>query len=164
MQIKIFSVPVSGDERLEEELNHFLRANKVIDIRKELAMPGGGCCWTFCITYLQESRPTEAARQGSGAKVDYKEVLEPEAFERFANLRKVRKQIAESEAIPAFAVFTDAELAEMAKLQELTLAAMQGIAGIGKKKLEKYGNAFVASQKGGENETDGPSDGADSGA
>lgn len=164
MQIKIFSVPASGDERLEEELNHFLRANKVIDIRKELAMPGGGCYWTFCITYLQESHPAEVLRQGSGTKVDYREALEPEVFERFASLRKVRKQIAEDEAIPAFAVFTDAELAEMAKLQELTLAGMKGIAGIGKKKLEKYGNVFVASQKEGKNETDGPSDGADSGA
>lgn len=144
-----------------EEMNHFLRANKVIDIKKELAMVNGNSCWTFCVTYLQDSRPAEnpSTRQG---KVDYKEVLEAEVFERFSTLRKIRKQIAESEAIPAFAVFTDAELAEMAKPKELTLQAMQAIPGIGKKKLEKYGNSFITINKEETHEKNGTLDGTDS--
>ena len=128
-------------------------------------MLDGNSCWTFCVTYLQDNRQTETSMgRQSGSKVDYKEVLEPEVFERFSALRKIRKQIAESEAIPAFAVFTDAELAEMAKLKELTLSAMQAIPGIGKKKMEKYGNAFIANQKEESNETDGAPDGKDSDA
>ena len=129
-----------------EEMNHFLRANKVIEVKKELAQLDGNSCWTFCITYQQDIHAADGftARQGNGGKVDYKEVLEPEAFERFSALRKIRKQVAESDAIPAFAVFTDAELAEMSKLPELTLQTMQSIPGIGKKKVEKYGNAFIA--------------------
>ena len=34
MQIKIFTFPLLPDAKDVEELNHFLRANKVIDIRK----------------------------------------------------------------------------------------------------------------------------------
>ena len=30
MQIKIFSIPIGVDEGMTEEMNHFLRANKVI--------------------------------------------------------------------------------------------------------------------------------------
>ena len=165
MQIKIFSIPIGGDEGMTEEMNHFLRANKIIDIKKELAMLDGNSCWTFCITYLQDARLAEsaAARQGGG-KVDYKEVLDAETFERFSAFRKLRKQIAESEAVPAYAVFTDAELAEIAKLKSLTLAAMLRIPGIGKKKVEKYGNTFIANQKEETDETNGKPDGKDSDA
>lgn len=168
MQIKLFSIPIGGDEDMVEEMNHFLRTNKIIDIRKDLAMLDGNSCWTFCITYMQDSRTIEVTggRQGGSSKIDYKDVLEPEVFERFSAFRKIRKQIAEKEAIPAFAVFTDAELAEMAKLKELTLSAMQSIPGIGKKKVEKYGSAFVKAETETEsnNETDGTSDREDSNA
>ena len=125
MQIKIFSILIGGGDSMMEEMNHFLRANKIIDIKKELAMIDGNSCWTFCITYLQDNRPADTftanSKSGSGTKVDYKEVLDAETFERFSAFRKIRKQIAESEAVPAYAVFTDAELAEIAKLKDLTL-------------------------------------------
>ena len=142
MQIKIFNIPIGADESMTEELNHFLRAHKIIDIKKDLAMLGENTCWTFCITYMQDGRSLDNNR-ASGGKVDYKDVLDAEIFERFSNLRKLRKQIADNEAIPAYAVFTDAELAEIAKLSPLTLAGMQKIPGIGKKKMEKYGNVLV---------------------
>ena len=165
MQIKIFNIPIGADESLTEELNHFLRANKIVDIKKDLAMLDGNSCWTFCVTYIQSARPldAESGRNGSASKVDYKEILDPETFLRFSNLRKVRKQIAESEAIPAYAVFTDAELSEMAKLGNLTIEAMSKISGIGKKKVEKYGHLFTQPQSATEpNETGGTLDGTDS--
>ena len=168
MQIKIFSIPIGGGDSMMEEMNHFLRANKIIDIKKELAMIDGNSCWTFCITYLQDNRPADTftanSKSGSGTKVDYKEVLDAETFERFSAFRKIRKQIAESEAVPAYAVFTDAELAEIAKLKELTLVAIQNIPGIGKKKVEKYGNAFLLAETTNNDETDGTLDRTNSNA
>ncbi|GEM_PF-4109076 len=59
MQIKIFTLPVLADIKDMDELNLFLRANKVIDIRKELAMVDGNHCWTFCITYMPSAHPVE---------------------------------------------------------------------------------------------------------
>ena len=32
MQIKIFNIPIGAEETQVEELNHFLRANKIIDV------------------------------------------------------------------------------------------------------------------------------------
>lgn len=163
MQIKIFNIPIGADDGQIEEMNHFLRANKIIDIKKDLAILDGNSCWTFCITYMLANRPNEIdnGRRTGGGKVDYKEVLEPEVFEQFSILRKIRKQIADSEAVPAYAVFTDAELSEMAKLTEITTQAMQKIPGIGKKKLEKYGEAFVQNLQATNNETSGIPAGAD---
>ena len=164
MQIKLFSIPIGADDWQVEELNHFLRANKIIDIKKELVDHNDHACWTFCITYMPMSRANafDNAATGASKKVDYKEVLEPDAFDRFAALRQLRKQIAERDAVPAYAVFTDAELAEMAKQQELTMEWMRKIPGIGKKKVEKYGEEFVSHESEQADEKSGLLDGADS--
>lgn len=37
MQVKIFKIPLIGSEEAEEQLNHFLRAHRVAEVRKELA-------------------------------------------------------------------------------------------------------------------------------
>lgn len=162
MQIKIFNIPIGGEEVQTEELNLFLRANKIIDIKKDLALIDGNSCWTFCITYLLNGKPTENENTRQSQKVDYKEVLEPEAFERFTNLRKLRREVAEQEAVPAFAVFTDAELAELAKCNPLTLRDMAKVPGIGKKKMEKYGSVFCTSENSLKNETSGIFEGQNS--
>lgn len=161
MQIKIFNIPVGAEDNQTEELNHFLRANKIIDIKKDLATVGGNSCWTFCVTYMLGNRPAESEIAQHGKKIDYKEVLEPEVFERFSELRKIRKEVAEKEAVPAFAVFTDTELAEMSKYSPLTLKAMGKVSGIGKKKLEKYGSMFCRETDSAENEEGGVSEGTD---
>ena len=52
MQIKIFDIPIGANDSQAEEMNHFLRSNKIIDIKKGLAVVEGNSCWTFCITYM----------------------------------------------------------------------------------------------------------------
>ena len=44
MQIKIFSIPIGSSEAATEKMNHFLRANKIIDIKKDLALLDGNSC------------------------------------------------------------------------------------------------------------------------
>ena len=36
MQIKIFTIPIAGDDAILEEMNLFLRAHKIVDVRKIL--------------------------------------------------------------------------------------------------------------------------------
>lgn len=148
MQIKIFTIPVIADERETEALNLFLRANKIVDVRRELTQSDGNSCWTFCITYMPDlhSAPIADKADNRSGKIDYKEVLDSDTFERFARLRKLRKEIADKEAVPAYAIFTDAELAEISKLEVLDTANMLKIQGIGKKKVEKYGKLFCVEE------------------
>lgn len=47
MQIKIFNIPIGAEETQVEELNHFLRANKIIDVKRELATIDCRGCWSF---------------------------------------------------------------------------------------------------------------------
>ena len=105
-----------------------------------MATANGGS-WSFCITYLDPVKVQEP--EIKRGKVDYRNELNEKDFALFCEMRKVRKQIATNEAIPPFAVFTDAELAEIAKLEKFTLSSMKGISGIGEKKIEKYGSYFL---------------------
>ncbi|MDR5652750.1 DNA helicase RecQ [Ruixingdingia sedimenti] len=58
-------------------------------------------------------------------------------------LKAKRRALAESQGVPAYVVFTDRTLIEMAERRPATLDAMAGITGVGAKKLESYGAAFL---------------------
>ena len=69
--------------------------------------------------------------------------LGPGEERTFAALRALRGEIARSEQVPAYVVFPDRTLAELALRRPRTLAAMEQIRGIGPSKLEKYGQRFL---------------------
>jgi ATP-dependent DNA helicase RecQ len=61
----------------------------------------------------------------------------------FDALRGVRRELAEERSVPAFVIFGDASLRDMARRRPSTLAAFRGISGVGEKKLADLGEAFV---------------------
>lgn len=150
MQIKVFTIPLFDFDSLIDELNSFLRSHKIVEIRKELVTYNNSQFWSFCITYLADVKLGK--QNASNQKVDYHSILDAASFDRFSTMRKVRAGLAKEEALPAYAIFTDAELAELAKLPTLTLSSMQSVEGVGKKKIEKYAKFFIegsADEKGG---------------
>ncbi|MEP2029635.1 MAG: DNA helicase RecQ [Paracoccaceae bacterium] len=58
-------------------------------------------------------------------------------------LKARRRAFAEAAKAPAYIIFTDRTLIEMAEKRPTTLDAMAGIGGVGAKKLERYGDAFL---------------------
>lgn len=138
MQFKIFTISVFEASGSTDEMNRFLRSNKVVNVEKQLITLPEGVFWTFCVHYIGMEAPAGASFERK-EKVDYKEVLDEAAFGVFSKLRAVRKKIATDDAVPAYAVFTDAELAEVARLSEITPQTMRAVHGIGDKKVEKYG-------------------------
>lgn len=141
MQIKTYAIPIIGGEQMNEEMNTFLRSKKVLQMESQIVTHANTAFWSFCIKYIEDATITERER----IKVDYKQVLDEAAFKRFSRLREIRKQIAFDDSIPAYAVFTDEELAGVAKLEEITLSKMKTVKGIGDKKIEKYGQLFLKS-------------------
>ena len=61
----------------------------------------------------------------------------------FAKLRKLRKAIADEEDLPPYVVFNDASLMEMAERLPTSAGELLAVNGVGHRKLEKYGNAFL---------------------
>jgi ATP-dependent DNA helicase RecQ len=60
-----------------------------------------------------------------------------------ALLKAKRRALAEAQSVPAYVVFTDKTLIEMAEKKPGNLDQMAGITGVGAKKLESYGAAFL---------------------
>ncbi|MCC1491241.1 DNA helicase RecQ [Cognatishimia sp. F0-27] len=58
-------------------------------------------------------------------------------------LKAKRRALAEAQRVPAYVIFTDRTLAEMAQSRPDTLDAMARIGGVGAKKLERYGATFL---------------------
>ncbi len=60
-----------------------------------------------------------------------------------ALLKAKRRALAEAQNVPAYVVFPDKTLIEMAERKPATLDQMAGITGFGARKLESYGAAFL---------------------
>jgi superfamily II DNA helicase RecQ len=61
-----------------------------------------------------------------------------------ARLRDLRRTISREEQVPAYVVFPDRTLAEMAVRRPTTSGALANVRGVGPAKLEKYGDRFLA--------------------
>ena len=80
-----------------------------------------------------------AARAARTAPAD----LSARQLERFEALRAWRAGIAREHNLPAYVVFHDATLAEMARRQPADLTELGAIPGVGARKLEAYGQALL---------------------
>jgi len=90
---------------------------------------------------LRESVATPSAKRSrrSGALAPAAQALGVDDQVRYINLKTWRAEVAREHNLPAYVIFHDATLAEIARRQPRTLEDLQGISGIGAKKLEAYG-------------------------
>jgi len=90
------------------------------------------------------TRPVEYTEQVTTSKTTKKtksKVVKDSLFER---LRKLRQEIALSENIPAYLVFSDAALKAMERARPMCESDFLEISGVGQRKLEVYGEDFIA--------------------
>jgi ATP-dependent DNA helicase RecQ len=103
-----------------------LKERQPIHLVKPIALP-------------KEKRARDEKRRGDlGAGSDYDEVL-------FDELRGLRKRIADERGVPAYIVFSDVSLRQMARYYPINDAEFARISGVGEKKLTDFGKAFLES-------------------
>lgn len=145
MKLQFFSINALEPHHDQETINDFCLRHRVVSVDKHLVERGGTCHWAICFTYLDASttptKPTQAVNKR--AQIDYRETLSETDFTVFAKLRDLRKAVADADGVPIYAVFTNAQLAEMVTHRTTSLTAMGEINGIGAAKLDKYGKHFV---------------------
>lgn len=79
----------------------------------------------------------------SGVKFTAKALVAEEDAPLLSALKAKRRALAEAAGVPAYVIFADRTLIELATRRPSSLDAMAGITGIGAKKLESYGLAFL---------------------
>ena len=66
----------------------------------------------------------------------------------FARLRELRREQAQQRKVPAYVIFDDRTLRELARVRPTTPEAMGSVKGVGKKKLTDYGATFTEAIEG----------------
>ena len=79
----------------------------------------------------------------SAARAAIAEDLSPEALERFEALRQWRAGVAREQGVPAYVIFHDSTLRQIAIVQPTDLDALTSVNGVGASKLERYGQAVL---------------------
>ena len=111
-----------GGLRLTENCRPLLRGEVNLQLRRDL-------------------KPQQVAKaSGSSAS----QLVRQDEREQWEALRGLRRKLAEEHSVPPYVIFPDSTLLEMLRQQPDTLAAMARVSGVGARKLERYGEAFLA--------------------
>lgn len=97
-------------------------------------------------TFLRGEKPLQLALPRLGISATafvQKQTSQRYDKDLFARLRFLRKQIADKENIPPYIVFNDATLQEMAEFLPTSKIEMLEINGVGERKFERFGEAFM---------------------
>ncbi len=167
MKYKFFAIPARNPELAEDALNAFCSQHRISFIDKHLVADGADSFWSICITWLEgEAAPSMSAINRSKPTVDYKLILNETDFSLYLELRNFRKDLADQQNVPPYALFTNDQLAAMVQKRVNSKAELMQIAGVGKSRIDKYGDSFlqkldglwsrVASGAGDEANTDHP--------
>lgn len=102
-----------------------LKGEQQVLLRESINQPAG------------RTRRERGARGGATPAVAA--ALDSPGQQRFAALKAWRAEIARSHNLPAYVIFHDATLAAIAAMDPRSLRELEGVSGIGAKKLETYG-------------------------
>jgi ATP-dependent DNA helicase RecQ len=108
--------------QLTEQSRAVLRGEVVVQLRESTAEGG--------------RKPKRSARLGTVVKAPI--ALDSDALLRYSALKSWRAEVAQQHNLPAYVIFHDATLAAIAQRSPQSLDDLQGISGIGAKKLEAY--------------------------
>ncbi len=140
LQYAAFHLPVYGSAAEQEELNRFLRGHRTVQTWREFIDSPGNPGWAILVEYMAEEKGGERQL----GKVDYKEILSENDFAVFCKLRDVRKSLAEKNGLPVYAVFTNDQLADIARQKPSSKTGLMRIDGIGQGKSEKFEDEILA--------------------
>jgi ATP-dependent DNA helicase RecQ len=120
---------------------------------------GSSCGACTGIDIVTESRPRTTSRDKAtpspsaslrgarspdvGSPGDAAGLVDAEDRTLFQRLRALRKLLADERGVPAYVVFSDRTLEDMAARHPLTLDGLLSIHGVGQKKLAQYGDRFL---------------------
>jgi len=94
---------------------------------------------------LEAAPPPGKAKRGSprGSRPPLTEAPVEGEEALYRELKGLRKRLADAKGVPAYVIFSDATLQQMARFQPASEAEFLALSGVGPKKLQQYGAAFL---------------------
>lgn len=143
MSLKFFTIPIQDLASSEGELNSFMANHRVLSVDRHFVDHGASSFWTVCVDFLDGQPATSSDSRSRRAKVDYRDLLDPEEFTVFAKLRDLRKEISQEEGVPVYTVFSNEQLAQMVQRRVNSQADLAEIEGVGEARVEKYASRML---------------------
>lgn len=152
MSLHFFQIPSADPEAAQERLDAFCHAHRVIQIERHFVANGSASHWSLCVTVADGPGPLPPGlKRGAGrergaagdTRVDYRELLDPPDFEVYSALRVWRKAVAEDQNLPLYAVFSNDQLADMARRRCSTLDELATIDGVGRSRIDRFGRSVL---------------------
>ena len=97
----------------------------------------GGIAKANIDRFDQANRNRRETRANQAGAIECDEVL-------FARLRALRRRLADERGVPAYIIFSDVSLREMARTYPMDSTEFRRIAGVGEQKLKDFGEAFMS--------------------
>jgi superfamily II DNA helicase RecQ len=139
-QYRSFFVSPFGEASVCDDLNAFLKSHRIVNVEKRLIDGERGTGWLFLIEYGSDNKNQSSP---SSPRVDYREILSEQEYALFDRLRKLRKELAEKQGLPVYAVFTNDHLAGMIKNSAASLKDLTKLPGVGESRAKQYGEQFL---------------------
>jgi len=95
---------------------------------------------TVQVAVPQDLKPVETKTTTGSVKFDNA----PETVALLSELKALRKRLADQQSVPPYVVFHESTLKQMAQQRPQTLAEFGQLSGVGSRKLNQYGDAFLA--------------------
>jgi superfamily II DNA helicase RecQ len=115
-----------------------------VSIQRQLIDQGVNSFWAICVDYLSHAPGAGASHPNlSRSRVDYKAILPAAEFAVYSRLRDLRKELAQTEAVPVYALFTNEQLAQMVRRRCRSKSDLAQIEGIGESKIDKYAERML---------------------
>jgi superfamily II DNA helicase RecQ len=146
MSLKFFWIPALYPEQAQAELDRFTGTHRVLGTAQEFVQQGSNSGWSIAVDYVEAaSAAAFTSAASSRPKLDYQAILDPQTFAVFTALRDKRKELAERDSIPAYAIITNEQMAKLAQMRAKTLEDMKQIEGFGEIRINKYGRELLRS-------------------
>ncbi|MBV9093007.1 MAG: DNA helicase RecQ [Streptosporangiaceae bacterium] len=136
---------VSGDHGtlvLTEASAQVLRGQRQVMLRRDVPVAAAAARAGRPAAAARDGRPTAAARDGKPATPPPGE-LPPDAGPVFERLRTWRAAAAKEQGVPAYVIFHDAALRQIAASPPATLTDLAQVNGVGETKLARYGQQIL---------------------
>ena len=92
----------------------------------------------------QYQKPVRQKRQAAKSKAAVESGLSGQEQAVFDKLRWWRAETARRHNVPAYVIFHDATMREIAKMKPSSMDGLRNVSGVGEKKLETYGEEIIA--------------------
>lgn len=146
MQIKTFKIPLGDNGGAEEELNKFLRSHRVLKVERAFCLEGSGYL-AVCVEYMEGNMVSDNVNTSGRSRRDYAKELSEDEQKRFELFKAKRRKLATEKSLPAYMIFTDAELVTLLKYPHLNIENVMDVPGVQKSRLKDYGAYFVNLQE-----------------